>query len=57
MLNDIAVIREKFIQFLTGIFHPRVQYPSSEGQAGEGERGVEDNGRHQQPVGERKKRV
>jgi putative nucleotidyltransferase with HDIG domain len=56
-LNDIAVIREKFIQFLTGIFHPRVQYPSSGGQDGEGERKVEDNGRQQQPVGERKKRV
>ncbi len=56
-LNDIAVIREKFIQFLTGIFHPRVQYPSRDDPAGGGERGVEDNGRQQQSIGERKKRV
>jgi putative nucleotidyltransferase with HDIG domain len=29
-LSDIAVIREKFIQLLTGIFHARVPYPSQE---------------------------
>lgn len=29
-LNDIAAIREKFIQLLTGIFHPRIQYPGQE---------------------------
>jgi putative nucleotidyltransferase with HDIG domain len=56
-LNDIAVIREKFIQFLTGIFHPRVQYPSRDNPDGEVERGVEDNGRQQQSGGDRKKRV
>ncbi len=56
-LNDIAAIREKFIQFLTGIFHPRVQYPSRDDPAGGGERGVEDNGRQQQSIGDRKKRV
>jgi putative nucleotidyltransferase with HDIG domain len=29
-LNDIAIIREQFIQLLTGIFHPRIQYPGQE---------------------------
>ncbi len=56
-LNDIAAIREKFIQFLTGIFHPRVQYPSQNDPEREGEQDVEDNGRQQQSVGDRKKRV
>ena len=37
-LNDIAVIREEFIQLLTGIFHARVPYPSQETIEG-GERG------------------
>jgi cyclic-di-AMP phosphodiesterase PgpH len=27
-LNDIAVVREKFIQLLTGVFHSRIPYPS-----------------------------
>ncbi len=26
-LNDIAMIREKFIQLLTSVFHPRIAYP------------------------------
>jgi len=56
-LNDIAVIREKFISFLTGIFHPRVQYPSQDEPERGGRRSGEDNGRHQQSVGDRKKRV
>jgi hypothetical protein len=56
-LNDIAVIREHFITFLTGIFHPRVQYPSTEEQDGEEGRRIEDNGRQQQSVSDRKKRV
>jgi putative nucleotidyltransferase with HDIG domain len=56
-LNDIAAIREKFIQFLTGIFHPRVQYPSQGDPEREGEHDVEDNGRQQQSLGDRKKRV
>ena len=55
-LNDIAVIREKFIQFLTGTFHPRVQYPAQQRDDKEVERGLEDPDR-QQPVGDRKKRV
>jgi len=33
-LNDIAVVREKFIQLLTGFFHARIPYPS---QRSEGE--------------------
>jgi putative nucleotidyltransferase with HDIG domain len=38
-LRDIAVIREKFIQLLIGIFHARVAYPSQEApeDAGEGD--------------------
>lgn len=53
-LNDIAVIREKFIQLLTGIFHPRVQYPDQE-EAGKKQAG-ENNSK--QPVkSERKRRV
>ncbi len=56
-LNDIAAIREKFIKFLTGIFHPRVQYPSQDDPDMEGGGGVEDNGRQKQSVGDRKKRV
>ena len=56
-LNDIAVIREQFIQFLTGIFHPRVQYPSQDEPDREGGRSVENHGRQQQFVGDRKKRV
>lgn len=31
-LNDIAVIREKFIQLLTGVFHSRIPYPSQRGE-------------------------
>jgi len=34
-LNDIAIIRERFIKILTGIFHPRISYPAQE----EGEQG------------------
>lgn len=29
-LNDISVIKEKYIQLLTGIFHPRIPYPKQE---------------------------
>ena len=39
-LNDIAVVREKFIQLLTGIFHSRIPYPS---QREEGTRRREDS--------------
>jgi membrane-associated HD superfamily phosphohydrolase len=35
-LNDIAAVREKFIQLLTGVFHARIPYPAQ----GEGEGGV-----------------
>ena len=53
-LNDIAIIREKFINLLTGIFHPRIQYP--EQQEGGEERINED--RVKQPSqGDRKGRV
>jgi hypothetical protein len=34
-----------------------VQYPSQDEREKERGRGVEDNGRHQQSVGDRKKRV
>jgi putative nucleotidyltransferase with HDIG domain len=34
-LNDVAIIREQYIKLLTGIFHPRISYPSQE--KGEGE--------------------
>jgi putative nucleotidyltransferase with HDIG domain len=34
-LNDIAVVRERFIQLLTGIFHSRIPYPSQR-EGGEG---------------------
>jgi membrane-associated HD superfamily phosphohydrolase len=27
-LNDIAAVREKFIQLLTGVFHMRIPYPA-----------------------------
>lgn len=39
-LNDIAVIRERFIQLLTTVFHPRIAYPAQreEPAAGGGER-------------------
>jgi putative nucleotidyltransferase with HDIG domain len=29
-LNDISAVREKFINLLTGVFHPRIQYPQQE---------------------------
>ncbi|HUV37508.1 MAG TPA: HDIG domain-containing protein [Patescibacteria group bacterium] len=54
-LNDIAVIREKFVQFLTGIFHPRIQYPGQE-EEHEREHRREDLARHA-AKGERKGRV
>ena len=31
-LNDIAIIREKFIKILTSVFHPRISYPDQEGE-------------------------
>jgi len=55
-LHDIAVIREQFIQFLTGTFHPRIQYPAQEEEEKGGDRESEDQGR-QPPVGDRKRRV
>lgn len=41
-LNDIAVIRERFIQLLTTVFHPRIAYPAQreEPAAGGGKRGA-----------------
>ncbi len=53
-LNDIAEIREKFIKFLTGIFHPRVQYPEQE-RTGKGQAG--ENNSKQQIKSERPGRV
>jgi putative nucleotidyltransferase with HDIG domain len=53
-LNDIAVIREKFIQLLTGIFHPRVQYPEQEEP---GKRQENENSFKQQVKSERKGRI
>jgi len=55
-LDDIAVIREKFITFLTGIFHPRIQYPSQEEERKEEEQSGEDQ-RSEQAAGEGKREV
>ena len=55
-LNDIAIIREKYIQLLTGIFHPRISYPKQEED--EKEKGPERETFVKQPSqGERKGRV
>lgn len=54
-LNDIAVIREKFIQLLTGLFHPRIQYPGQD-EEHEREHRREDLAKHA-AKGERKGRV
>lgn len=35
-LNDVAVVREKFIRLLTGLFHSRIPYPSQREDAEEG---------------------
>jgi len=54
-LNDIAIIREKYIKLLTGVFHPRISYPQQE----EGEErvsGREGNSKLQ-GQGERKDRI
>ncbi len=32
-LHDVEVVREAFISALKGVFHPRIQYPRSEGAA------------------------
>jgi len=42
-LNDIAVIKEKFVQLLTGIFHPRIPYPRQEEEERGRERAGEDH--------------
>ena len=31
-LNDLTVIKEKFISILTGIYHKRIAYPGQEAQ-------------------------
>ncbi|UCF05628.1 MAG: HDIG domain-containing protein [bacterium] len=46
-LNDIAVIKEQFIQLLTGIFHPRISYPQQEDEEQKRERAGEDNSQQQ----------
>ena len=54
-MNDIAVIKEKFIQFLITIFHPRISYPGQEGEEGTGK---ENESNIEQPSqGDRQKRV
>ena len=55
-LNDIAVIREKFIQLLTGIFHPRISYPGQEEDAKGGGK-PRENSAGKQAQGEWKRRV
>ncbi|MBN1164549.1 MAG: HDIG domain-containing protein [Candidatus Krumholzibacteriota bacterium] len=55
-LNDIAVVREKFIQLLTGIFHPRISYPKQEEEAQDKEQVREDSNRQSSP-GSRKNRI
>jgi putative nucleotidyltransferase with HDIG domain len=35
-LNDIAKVKEKFIQLLTSVFHPRVSYPQKKEKKGQG---------------------
>ncbi|MBN1884493.1 MAG: HDIG domain-containing protein [Candidatus Krumholzibacteriota bacterium] len=55
-LNDIAVIREKYIQLLTGIFHPRISYPGQEREE-RGGAGPRDYPSGKQAQGERKRHV
>jgi len=52
-LNDIAVIRERFIQILTGIFHPRISYPAQEEGEQISSKGKNRNGGHQLENGRR----
>ncbi len=52
-LNDIAVIRERFIQILTGIFHPRISYPAQEEGEQVSSKGKNRNGGHQLENGRR----
>ena len=54
-LNDISIVREKFINLLTGVFHPRIQYPQQEDEQ-EKEQGDEDRVKQPAPS-ERKGRV
>jgi putative nucleotidyltransferase with HDIG domain len=54
-LNDISIIKEKYIQLLTGIFHPRISYPKQDEEEAK-ERSDEDNNK-QQSHGDRKNRV
>ncbi|MBN2185340.1 MAG: HDIG domain-containing protein [Candidatus Krumholzibacteriota bacterium] len=46
-LNDIAVIKEKYVQFLTRFFHPRISYPNQEDDQQESEK--ENEGNNKQP--------
>ncbi len=55
-LHDIAVIREQFINFLTGIFHPRISYPRRDREEMEHET-VHENNSKQPSRGEGKGRV
>jgi hypothetical protein len=55
-LNDVAIIREQYIKLLTGIFHPRISYPSQERGEGEQVSNRESNSKLQ-AQGERKGKV
>jgi putative nucleotidyltransferase with HDIG domain len=55
-LNDISIIREKYIKLLTGIFHPRISYPQQEGEEEEKVIGRENNSKLQ-AQSERKRKV
>lgn len=55
-LNDIDIIRDKFVQLLTGIFHPRVSYPE-QGEEGKTRGQNREGNSKKQSQGERKGRV
>ncbi len=58
-LNDIAAIREKYTQLLTGIFHPRINYPEQEGEEGSEGKGrpARENNPNEPSTRSREKRV
>jgi len=55
-LNDIAIIREKFIKILTSVFHPRISYPAQEDENGR-ESIKEENGSEKKNGIEKDRRV
>ena len=54
-LNDIAIIREKYIKLLTGIFHPRISYPQQE--EGEERASAREGNSKLQTPSDRKRRI